>query len=118
MESSDSFYITFKYNHPDHELVITSLLSDFTDYLEDDFQLYIYDDTMILLFKNLYWIYEIHHKLSLVQKQSHGALSFQSIKIIDCLIEMEKMPEFKLYVKQGFYVEKKKYIGETSYKSF
>ena len=63
MESSDSFLISFKYNHPDHEWVITASLSDFADFLQDDFELYIYDDTMILIFKNLYCSKKSHKSL-------------------------------------------------------
>jgi hypothetical protein len=115
MESSDKFLITFKYNHPDHELVITSLLSDLADFLQDDFELYIYQNSMILLFKNLYWIYEIHHKLNIIKQQ---AVSFNSIKIIDGYIQvLETLPEFKLKVKQGFYVTKLKLV-DSFYKSF
>ena len=110
MESSDTFLIEFNYNHLDHELVITALLSDFIDFLEDDFELDIYENKMILIFKNLYWIYEIYHKFNIIQKRSFNIIQFYSIKIIDCYLTFENInhPEFKLKVKQGYFIEKKK----------
>jgi hypothetical protein len=117
MESSDKFFIEFNYNNSDHELVITALLSDFVDFLEDDFELDIYDNKMVLIFQNLYWIYEIYHKLSIIQSKSLNTIQFRGIKIIDCYLDFENIdyPEFKLKVKQGFFMEKKKACKDNKY---
>ena len=63
---------------------------------------------MILIFKNLFCIYEIHHKLNIIQKKPYCALQFHTIKIIDYYLENVEYPEFKLKVKEGFFVEKLK----------